>query len=133
LTIVAQQIKAGAKVELFTTPPAGKDDEFRRKYLILEALFLQGPEITLNSKLHAKAFCFSNQELNLVTILGSANLTSGGLVRNLELAVFSARPGMYHSVLANIRLFQRDKDTTNYVSWRQQNSARIASARAVKA
>ncbi len=125
---VEQQVRSRAEVEVLTTPPGGKPPEFRRKYELLKSLELLGTKIFVNHKLHAKAFCFNNEDSLFATILGSANLTKSGLYDNLELALVSGRHGVYHSVMAWVRIFMRDQETTNFVVWQLKNSLAIKTA-----
>jgi len=125
-TFLALQRKSDATIELFTTAPDwDKPKEFRRKYALLETYSILGVKILLNEKLHAKAFCFNNDGTFLITLLGSANLTEGGLVNRLELALFSARDGVYHSVMAHVRQFERDKSTEAYLLWKARHHREI--------
>lgn len=125
-TFLEQQIKADTEIELFTMPPPLKRGaEFRRKYNLLETYSRIGTRVFLNNNLHAKVFCFNNDDSMLITMLGSANLTSKGLYESLEVAMFSARQAVYHSVMANLRMFLRDKDTTDFLAWQLKNWSMI--------
>ena len=130
-TFLGQQIKSRAEIELLTTPPdltKAKSGEFRRKYNLLRDYSLLGTSVFLNPKLHAKAFCFNNEDVRRITVLGSANLTSKGLYDNLELAFLSARDAVYHSVMANVRVFMRHQDTTPLDVWVTRNALAIKTA-----
>lgn len=128
LTFIEQQIRSRAEVELFTTPPSGKPPEFRRKFRLLKTFELAGAKIALNHKLHAKAFCFNHDDTLFATILGSTNITKSGLYENLELAFVSGRHGVYHSVLALVRIFMRDQETADFAVWQVKNSFAIKNA-----
>jgi len=126
-TMIQRHTRTNAVVELLTTPPALKaGGEFRRKYALLDGLAQSGARVFLNGRLHAKAFCFNSEDTVMVTILGSANLTSMGLNEHLEMALFSARPPVYHSVMANVRLFLRHDDTADFTLWKARNASTIA-------
>lgn len=123
--LLRSQVTASTEVELFTTPPSGKGGEFLRKYQLLEVFRALGLKIYLNDKLHAKAFCFNNDGRLFVSLVGSANLTTAGLKQNLELAVFSARRQFYHSTIALVRKFVRDRHTDEYLAWKLRNALTI--------
>lgn len=125
-TFFASQMRAGTEVLLFTTPPdLTKEREFRRKYGLLESFSVVGVRILLNDLLHAKAFCFNYGGQTLITLVGSANLTTGGLGQRLELAIFSARPHVYHATMAHIRIFERGGRTEEYLQWKRRHHLEI--------
>lgn len=127
--LVAAQTRGSAVVELITTAPSSASrSEFKRKYLLLERLRQVGVEITFNRHLHAKAFCFNREGALFVTMVGSANLTGPGMRDHLELAVFSAREGIYHSVMAHVRLFMRHRDSLPFAAWKSHEKAQIDGA-----
>jgi HKD family nuclease len=129
-TFVEQQAKAGTAIELFTTPPTIKNSaEFHRKFQLLETFALLGVRIVLNDKLHAKAFCFNNGDVMMVTVLGSANLTTGGFYDHLELAVHSGKDAVYHSVMAHVRIYIRDSQTSEFAVWKAKNALQLNALR----
>lgn len=121
--LIERQVLANAEIELFTTAPQlSAGGELRRKFTLLQTFSGLGVRIFVNPRLHAKAFCFNREDATFMTLLGSANLTSHGLFRNMELAVLSGRDAVYHSVMANVRIYLRDRETLDFLVWVRQNA-----------
>lgn len=127
--LLAMQTRESTTVELFTTaPPLDNKRVFRKKFALLETYASLGVQISVNEDLHAKAFCFNRDGVVFVTVLGSSNMTMGGMREHLELAFFSGREGVYHSVMAHVRVFLRQRKSMSYVEWKAKQRIQIAEA-----
>jgi len=73
-----------AEVFLITKPPKSHTQK-----KLIRILSLSGVKVYLNELLHAKIIVAKRSPLSGLVIIGSANLTIGGLYRNMELALIT--------------------------------------------
>ncbi len=75
-------------MRLLTTPPPGKGAGYQAKIQMLEGLERAGIEVFVNENLHAKVYLFRHPIMNLA-VVGSANLTTDGMEKWVEIALVS--------------------------------------------
>lgn len=134
-TLLRHQVALGADITLLTTPPPGKGTKagFKRKFDLLTALERNGITVFVNDNLHAKAYVFLDEREVETTIVGSANLTSGGFgvptspEKNwLELALVTSDAGVYDATLQLITdHFLSDAKTLDFATWSAINRSKI--------
>jgi len=134
-TLLRHQVTLGANITILTTPPPGKGTRagFRRKFDLLTALERNGITVFVNDNLHAKAYVFLDERNVETTIIGSANLTSGGFgvptspAKNwLEIALVTSDAGVYDATVRIITdSFLNDARTLDFASWSAINRNKI--------
>jgi len=139
--LLRHQVTLGANITLLTTPPPGKGTRagFKRKLNLLTALERNGITVFVNDNLHAKAYVFLDERGIETTIIGSANLTSGGLgvptspaKSWLEIALVTSDVGVYGATVRIVTdSFLNDARTMDFASWSAINREKIIRAQEV--
>lgn len=118
--LLARQVDDGASVRLLTCPPAGRASEVRRKRAMLESFERRGVDVHVNTRLHAKIYLFMDSRRQFAMV-GSANMTTGGMEKHVELALLSMNADLGRRLEANVAAFLSMPETQNFRRWKLDN------------
>ena len=131
-SLISRQLAYGASFTVLTTPPPGQGNSttFRRKLELLETLVRSGVYVFLNDRVHAKVFMFEEANGNTRSIVGSANLTRGGLEDLIELSWLSESRSLFEKTHIFIETeIIGSRDTLEFETWRSINRESVARAK----
>jgi len=119
---LGKYVDDGCHVILLTCPPAGKVSEVLRKHELLEKFQRKGVNVRVNASLHAKVYLFVDDHRPM-SMVGSANMTSGGMEKHIELALLSHNAALTSRLEVNIRRFLDLPGTITFRRWAMGNRA----------
>jgi hypothetical protein len=137
--LLRRQLALGAQITVLTTPPPfdPKKNPYRDKLALLEKLEKDGVRVLLNERIHAKVYLFVDSDDRYTAIVGSTNLSYGGLGAKptsgrtlLELSLLSVCPEIFQSTDSLVKTkILGDRDTMDFATWRSLNLGDIAVAK----
>jgi phosphatidylserine/phosphatidylglycerophosphate/cardiolipin synthase-like enzyme len=119
---LGRYVDGGVDVTLLTRPPMGSRQEIRRKWKLLEAMERVRIPVQVNPALHAKVYLFIDAARPM-TLVGSANMTSGGMDKYVELALLSHNSDLASRVEAKVVRFLQMPTTQAWRRWSTLNAA----------
>lgn len=99
----------------------GSAREIRRKWDLLDRMDRNGIPVRVNAALHAKVYLFIDDRRPM-SMIGSANLTGGGMEKHVELALVSHNHDLNRRVEAAVGRFLEMPTTKTFRRWVVDNA-----------